>query len=640
MSDRPAPRPRRSHRPSPPERSGGRGRRRLLPGLRPLEPRALLDGSSPVPADFDGDSRTDPALYRFDPDTGSGVFEILESASGSPRTLRIDGLGERDVPVPGDFDGDGRADPAVVRPEAILGGGSTPNASVWVILRSSDGSRVEIPFGAAGILDRPAPADYDGDGVTDLATFRASSDLVPGAAQWFIRPSSGAPGFSVAFGAAGGSDLPAPADYDGDGRADLATFRPVPLPPDGPVGAAQWFLLPSGANDPQYRSRLGGVRIPFGAPANADQPVPADYDGDGRADLAAFRSESDLAPGSASWFVLPGRGAFPRFSGGFSAELGRSGSIASAGDFDGDARPDFAAFDPGLGSWTVAPSTPEGTPGRPSSSRFGPAGGEAVPVTSPLFFRLPEGGGAADPPPIGDGPDPPPSIPVFGYEVVDAFPHDPDAFTQGLAISGGRLFEGTGLYGSSRLREVDLRTGAVLREVDLPDSAFGEGIAVVGDRVVQLTWRGGIGYVYDRDTFRRVDSFRYEGEGWGLAFDGTRLILSDGTPTLRFLDPRTFEVVRTVRVLADGEPVDRLNELEFIDGEVYANVWKSDRIARIDPGTGRVTAWVDLSGLRPPGAIGPESVLNGIAHDPSSDRLFVTGKSWPELFEIELVSPE
>ncbi|QDV38418.1 glutaminyl-peptide cyclotransferase [Tautonia plasticadhaerens] len=632
MSDRPDRRPRRSHLPSPPDRSGGRGRRRLVPGLRPLEPRALLDGSALVPADFDGDSRTDPALYRFDADTGSGVFEILDSTTGSPRALRIDGLGERDVPVTGDYDGDGRADAAVVRPEAVLGGGSTPNASVWVILRSSDGSRVEIPFGAAGILDRPAPADYDGDGVTDLATFRASSDLVPGAAQWFVRPSSGAPGFSVVFGAAGGSDLPAPADYDGDGRADLATFRPVPTPQDGPVGAAQWFLLPSGANDPDYRSRIGGVRVPFGAPGNADQPVPADFDGDGRADLAAFRSESDLTPGSASWFVLPGRGAFPRFSGGVSAELGRSGSIASAGDFDGDGRPDFAAFDPGLASWAVSPATPEGRPSLPPSSfRFSPAGGGGVPVSSPLFFRLREGS--------RDEPDPPTSIPVLGYEVVAAFPHDPDAFTQGLAISGGRLFEGTGLYGSSRLREVDLRTGDVLREAALPDSAFGEGIAVVGDRIVQLTWRGGIGYVYERDTFQHVDSFRYEGEGWGLAFDGTRLILSDGTPTLRFLDPTTFEVVRTVRVVADGSPVDLLNELEFIDGEVYANVWKTDRIARIDPETGRVTAWVDLSGLRPPGAVGPEAVLNGIAHDPDSDRLFVTGKNWPGLFEIELVSP-
>jgi glutamine cyclotransferase len=481
------------------------------------------------------------------------------------------------------------------------------------------------------VLDRPAPADYDGDGITDLATFRASSDLVPGAAQWFILPSSGASAFSVVFGASGGSDLPAPADYDGDGRADVATFRPVPLPPDGPVGASQWFLLPSGSNDPDYRSRSGGVRVLFGAPSNADQPVPADYDGDGRADLATFRSESDLAPGSASWFVLPSEGAFPGASAGLRAEFGPSGAIASAGDFDGDARPDLAAFDPATGSWAVSPFASIGRASIPPRIfSFGPRTGDAVPVASPLFFRLPGR------PPAVEEPGP---IPVFGFEVINSYPHDPDAFTQGLAFSEGRMFEGTGLYGESRLREVDPGTGLVLREVALPDSAFGEGIAVVEDRIIQLTWRGGVAFVYDRDTFGSIGSFRYDGEGWGLAFDGTHLILSDGTPTLRFLDPGTFRVVRSVRVTADGTPVDRINELEFIDGEVFANVWKTDRIARIDPGNGRVTGWVDLTGLRPEGAIGPEAVLNGIAHDPASGRLFVTGKNWPRLFEIRLVSP-
>jgi glutaminyl-peptide cyclotransferase len=235
------------------------------------------------------------------------------------------------------------------------------------------------------------------------------------------------------------------------------------------------------------------------------------------------------------------------------------------------------------------------------------------------------------------------ATPTYGYQVVATHPHDPGAFTQGLVYLDGTLYEATGSSGEgpSSLRRVELATGAVQDRHDLASEHFGEGIAVVGDRIVQLTWQSQTGFVYDRATFRQLGTFRYSGEGWGLAYDGRRLIMSDGTDRLRFLDPNTFVEAGSVLVRDGGHPVDQLNELEYVDGQVYANVWRTDRIVRIDPATGQVTATVDLAGLLPAAdrAGGHVDVLNGIAYDADSDRLLVTGKLWPKLFEIELVEP-
>jgi glutamine cyclotransferase len=228
-------------------------------------------------------------------------------------------------------------------------------------------------------------------------------------------------------------------------------------------------------------------------------------------------------------------------------------------------------------------------------------------------------------------------IPVHSYRVVQSYAHDPGAFTQGLVIEKGVLYESTGRYGKSSLRRVDLASGDVLQMRSLPDSLFGEGIAVWKDRIVQITWRARTGFVYDRESFDLVREFRYETEGWGLAHDGKRLIMSDGTSTLYFIDPKSFEQIGRVAVYDADGPVALLNELEYIAGEVFANVLQSDQIARIDPRSGKVKGWIDLHGLitdeqRRVGA----DVLNGIAYDRSEDRLFVTGKNWPLLFEIEL----
>jgi len=228
--------------------------------------------------------------------------------------------------------------------------------------------------------------------------------------------------------------------------------------------------------------------------------------------------------------------------------------------------------------------------------------------------------------------------PVYGYEIVHAYPHDPAAFTQGLVFVDGTLYEGTGLYGESTLREVDLETGSVLRAHPLAGQFFGEGIAVYGDRIIQLTWRSQIGFVYDRKSFGLIHQFTYPTEGWGLTHDGRRLILSDGSATLHFLDPQTFEVTGSLAVRDGQNPVAMLNELEYVEGEVYANVWQTDRIARISPATGRVLGWIDLAGLLNPNDLQrPADVLNGIAYDAGHGRLFVTGKWWPRLFEIRLV---
>ena len=228
--------------------------------------------------------------------------------------------------------------------------------------------------------------------------------------------------------------------------------------------------------------------------------------------------------------------------------------------------------------------------------------------------------------------------PVYGYAVINEYPHDPEAFTQGLVLEDGTLYEGTGLWGRSSLRRVDKRTGIVMQLRELPSRFFGEGITVLGDRIVQLTWQARVGFVYDRESFGLLQEFQYATEGWGLTHDGEHLIMSDGTAWLHFLHPQTFEEVRRLQVLEDDGPVIRLNELEYIQGEIYANVWLTDRLARIDPLTGQVTGWVDLAGLlSPEDRESPVDVLNGIAYDAESQHLLVTGKLWPKLFEIELV---
>ncbi len=234
-----------------------------------------------------------------------------------------------------------------------------------------------------------------------------------------------------------------------------------------------------------------------------------------------------------------------------------------------------------------------------------------------------------------------PAAPVYSYEVINSYPHDPRAYIQGLVFEDGVLYEGTGRRGQSTLRKVDLETGQLLQMIDLPPELFGEGIVIYGDRIIQLTWQARVGFVYDKATFQPLRTFEYPTEGWGITHDGQRLIMSDGTATLYFWDPETLEEIGRIEVLDNGRPVTRLNELEFIQGEVYANVWKTDRIARIDPETGRVVGWVDLTGLLgPEDRPEPEAVLNGIAYDPEQDRLFVTGKLWSKLFEIALVAPE
>ena len=232
-------------------------------------------------------------------------------------------------------------------------------------------------------------------------------------------------------------------------------------------------------------------------------------------------------------------------------------------------------------------------------------------------------------------------VPRCGYAVRAVYPHDARAFTQGLIYRDGALFESTGLEGLSTIRKVRLADGVVTRTVSLPPSLFGEGLVDWKRELVSVTWRSGVGFRWDIDSFRRLGRFSYPGEGWGLTQDGSSLILSDGTSRLRFLDPATLREKSSLDVTADGTPVAMLNELEWIGGEILANVWQTDRIARIDPSTGRVKAWIDLAGLRAiAGARGSDDVLNGIAYDRKGDRLFVTGKNWPKLFQIGLVDAQ
>jgi glutamine cyclotransferase len=237
------------------------------------------------------------------------------------------------------------------------------------------------------------------------------------------------------------------------------------------------------------------------------------------------------------------------------------------------------------------------------------------------------------PPPPAQSPPP-----VYSYEVVKVYPHDRLAWTEGLLIENGFLFEGTGRENQlAALQRIDLETGKVLQSCKLPPDFYGEGVTIFGDKIIQLTWQSHVGFVYNKDSFAFLRAFSYPSEGWGLTHDDTHLIMSDGTPTIHFLDPETLQEVGRIEVADDQGPVTKLNELEYIHGEIYANVWLTDRIARIDPKTGQVLAWIDLSGL-----LGAEdrgqrvAELNGIAYDAEHDRLFVTGKLWPKLFEIML----
>jgi glutaminyl-peptide cyclotransferase len=231
------------------------------------------------------------------------------------------------------------------------------------------------------------------------------------------------------------------------------------------------------------------------------------------------------------------------------------------------------------------------------------------------------------------------AIPVYGVKVVRVYPHDRTAFTEGLFYLNGWLYESTGQGVRPAVRKVDLATGKVVQGRDIAPVFFGEGIVAWQGRLIQLTWQNHIGFVYDLKTFAPLGSFTYPGEGWALTTDGRRIIMSDGTPQLRFLDPTTLkETGRRLTVTADGVPVKNVNELEWVKGEIYANIWMTNRIARIDPASGKVVGWIDLSGLMSPHEVGddPDAVANGIAYDAEHDRLFVTGKLWPRLFEIRL----
>jgi glutaminyl-peptide cyclotransferase len=223
------------------------------------------------------------------------------------------------------------------------------------------------------------------------------------------------------------------------------------------------------------------------------------------------------------------------------------------------------------------------------------------------------------------------------YEIVHVWPHDRDAFTQGLIFHDGKLLESTGEVGRSSLRRVELETGQVTEKSEVPPPYFAEGITLLKGKIYQVTWQHHLGFIYDAGTFQKLGEFHYDGEGWGLTNDGHSLILSDGSNRLRFIDPDNFQVQKTIAIIAGGTAVRELNELEYVQGEIYANIWHADRIARIDPQTGRLAGWIDLTGLLAQGDVSDEeAVLNGIAYDEARGRLFVTGKLWPKLFEIKL----
>jgi glutaminyl-peptide cyclotransferase len=226
----------------------------------------------------------------------------------------------------------------------------------------------------------------------------------------------------------------------------------------------------------------------------------------------------------------------------------------------------------------------------------------------------------------------------YGYRIVKTYPHDRNAFTQGFEFRDGFFYEGTGMAGRSSVRKVELASGRVVQKYDVPQPFFGEGITVLGQQIIELTWQTQTGFVYDKSNFRVLRSFNYPGEGWGLTNDGKQIYMSDGTAQIRVWDPATLKEVRRITVKDGARSITQLNELEWVKGEIFANVWQTDRIARISPADGRVLGWIDLTGILPKSER-PDSdaVLNGIAYDAAGDRLFVTGKLWPKIFEIKLV---
>jgi glutamine cyclotransferase len=230
-----------------------------------------------------------------------------------------------------------------------------------------------------------------------------------------------------------------------------------------------------------------------------------------------------------------------------------------------------------------------------------------------------------------------PEIPHYTFKVINTYPHDPNAFTEGLVYLDGFLYESTGLKGASTLRRVDLPSGRVLEEISLDPEYFGEGLAIYNDTIVQLTWQSHLGFLYSKEHLSLVGNFSYPTEGWGLTFDGELLIMSNGSDYLRFLDPLTFQLIREVQVNDGNISIREINELEYVNGDIYANIFQQREIAIINPQTGKVKGWIDLSGLQGASGNDPEAVLNGIAFDAIHDRLFVTGKDWPNLYEIKLL---
>lgn len=230
------------------------------------------------------------------------------------------------------------------------------------------------------------------------------------------------------------------------------------------------------------------------------------------------------------------------------------------------------------------------------------------------------------------------TIPVYGFKILRSLPHESSSYTEGLVVDGDSLYEGTGRYGRSSLMRKELSSGKVAQSLDLDPREFGEGVTVMGDRVYQLTYKSNLGLIYDKTSLRKVGEFGYSAQGWGLTHNGRELIMSNGSAALVFLDPKTFQPSHYLVAQDDRGPIGFLNELEYVDGQIYANVWQTDLVARIDAQTGKVTAWIDFSGLNPdPDLYQYPFVLNGIAHNPATGKLLVTGKCWPSIWEVELV---
>jgi glutamine cyclotransferase len=265
--------------------------------------------------------------------------------------------------------------------------------------------------------------------------------------------------------------------------------------------------------------------------------------------------------------------------------------------------------------------------------RVGPVGRATTIILAALIMAI----GFRGAPGFGVWAQMPRNLPMYGYQVVRSYPHDPGAFTQGLQYLDGVLYEGTGQVGQSSIRRVELETGKLLQKRDVSPPHFGEGITVWKDELIELTWKSNVAFVYDKKTFEPRRTFKYAGEGWGLTQDAMNLYMSDGSDELRVLDPATFAERRRIKVTSAGAPLRELNELEWVKGEIFANIWMTDQIARIAPASGKVAGYIDLRGLLSASERASTDVLNGIAYDAAHDRLFITGKWWPKLFEIKLV---